>query len=268
MSDLTFKIYTTNGEVSTQVFRQAVNDALFLVSQYDAGVSKTSRGILNWYVSDLHSNGSMAIDFVSHLKKTKNQSQVPENLTTRITESLLTGVDDIEMRGITPSYLSETGLERVGEFADLLQKDTASKFSFSTPERTVEITPKTSENIRKILPIKRTAYGSVEGRIEVINVHKRFRALLYHAVTNKIITCYFDEWQLDFFKDTLGKRVMVTGELKKNVHGDTIRIENPQIEIMEGKKRFELPNNDLVGNIPSFASNCSTAEYMRRIRGG
>jgi len=270
MSELTFEIHTVNGEVSSYVFRKAVDDALYLVSQYDAGISKTRTGVYDWFVNGLHNNGTMAIDFVSRLKKSQRKSKLPERVESqKITDSLMTGVDDIENRGVTPSYLSENGLERVGELADLLQREpTTNKFSFKTPERIVEITPQTSENVKKLLPIKRTAFGSVEGRIEVINVHKRFKALLYHAVTNKIITCYFEESEMDMVKDALGKRVIVSGELKKNIHGDTFRIEKPQLEIMEGKKRFVLPNKNETLKTPSFANAFTTAEYMRRIRGG
>lgn len=272
MSDLTFKIHTKDGNVSTYVFEKAVHEALYLVSQYDAGVSQRATGSLNWFVSDLRNNGSMAFDFISRPKRSRNKSQLPPNLVPQITHSLLTGVDELETRGIAPVRLSEKGLERVGKLADLLQKDGALKFSFATNEESADITEKTSENVRTLLPLKRTAFGSAEGRLDGINIHRSYRALLYHSVTKRVITCMFEPFQLDDVKSALGKLVIVRGELKKNVNGDTVRIVKPKLEVIEGTKRFSLPTlpKSLKGGLRplSFESERTTADYMRRIRGG
>lgn len=273
MSELTFKIYSNRGEVSTHTFNKAVNDAVYLLNQFDAGISKRPRGTLNWFLTDLQSNGSFLMSFTPHLKpRLSNKSKIPLDIAPRVTEEFLDGVNDIETNCVTPPYLSENGLIRVGEMAELIEKDDVTKFSFTTEERTVEITQKTSDNVDKLLPIKRTAYGSIEGRLEGISVHKNFKGLLYHAITNKVVTCFFDESQIDVVKEALGKRVMVSGELQKNINGDTIRIKYPELEIMEGKKRFSLPTYEVksanVITVPSFANVRSTAEYMRRIRGG
>lgn len=271
MSDFNFKIHTIKGELSALDFNKAVSGVVSTLNQFDAGISMKSRGILNWFVTDLRSNGSFSINFTSHLKPIQAKYRVPDNITNRVTDQFLTGFDEIETKCETPPYLSEAGLERVGEFASLLERGDVSKFSFETKSRKVEVTEQTSKNVRSLLPANRKAFGSIEGRLEGINVHKNFKGLLYHAITNKVVTCIFDESQLEDLKKALSKRVIVTGDLLKNIKGDTIRIINPNLEIVEGTKRFSLPSLGTLkpdlSKAPSFANARTTAEYVRRMRG-
>lgn len=269
MDDLTFKIYSNQGRVPSYTFNKAVNDAVYLLGQFDAGISKRPRGTLDWFVTNLQSNGSFLMSFTPRIRASlSNKKGIPGDIAPRVADEFLSGLEDIETRNVTPPYLSENGLMRVGEMASLTERNDVTKFTFTSKERTVEITPQTSENLKELLPIKRTARGSIEGRLEGISVHKNFKGLLYHAVTNKVITCYFEEGQIDVVKEALGKRVVVTGELKKNIKGDTVRIEHPILEIMEGKRRFVMPYSNEILSPPSFANAFSTEEYMRRIRGG
>jgi len=268
MPALDFQINNVVGrEVSARTFNSAIQHALYLLTEFDAGISQKRRGSLAWYIARLGSDSSqLTVSFISHLKPTKQKRQIPPDIAPRVTTSFLSGVEDIEERCKTPPYLSELGMERAGELSDLLSRNGAAAFRFSSEDRAVEITPKTSENVHKLLPTKRTAIGSVEGRLEGINMHKHFRGVLYHAITHKAITCLFDETQFDLVKNALGQHVVVFGELQKNINGDTVRIARPSLEIIEGRNRFRLPDVGELGK-PDFEDIDSTKEYMELIRG-
>jgi hypothetical protein len=273
MTELNFKIHSNTGQVPTQTFRVAIDRAISLLREFDGAISKKRRGVLEWYVQRLQSNGNFSVTFSSRLKLSALRERLPD-IAPRVTNTFLTGFEDLEERGVTPPFLSEFGLQTAGDLANLIRGNETTGFSFETGDRHVDITSKTSENVNKLLPIKRFAIGSVEGTLEEINVHRkprskdqRFRSAVYHAVTNKAITCLFDDDQLELVKGVLGKRVVVFGQLQKNIKGDTMRIEMDRLEVVENKKRFTLPDVGKLG-IPDIEEVHSTAEYMRRIRGG
>jgi hypothetical protein len=271
MNELTFQILNSGAEVSAKTFRDAVKHALYLLGEFDAGISQRSRGILNWYVrridtTESATEGALTISFVSHLKPLKKKYTAPPDIAPRVTRTFLSGVEDLEEHCRIPPYLSGVGMERAGEMADLLRKNGAKGFRFVSDDKAVEVTGKTSDNVGKLLSIRRTSIGSVEGRLEGINIHRNLRVILYHAVTKRAVSCLFDPLQLDLVKNALGKRVVVSGELKKNLNGDTVRIEHPQLEVLEGRNRFQLPDVGEIGK-PDFEEAETTREYMELIRG-
>lgn len=138
---------------------------------------------------------------------------------------------------------------------------------FSAMDRKIQVSPKTSDNLKKLLPIRRTAVGTVEGKLEAINLHGQARFVVYHAVTKKAITCLFDpERFMGEVISAIGKRVLVFGELHKNIVGDTLRVTMGQLKIVEDRKRFNISEFGVLPD-PSFTDSESTAEYLRRVRG-
>jgi hypothetical protein len=274
MSKLKFQIYSPQGEVTSTTFRNAIDRAVSLLREFDGAISRKRNGTLIWYVQGLHSNGSFSVDFASRLNLAAQHAGLPD-ISPRVTNNLLTGFTDLEEKGEQPSYLSEFGLRTAGNLANLTRRGTgATEIRFSTDDRQVVVTPKTSETVHRLLPIKRTAIGSVEGMLEEINIHRRagskdakFKSAVYHSVTNKAITCLFNDQQMDEVKNALGKRVLVFGQLQKNIAGNTLRVEMDHLEILENKKRFTLPDMGELES-PDFENAQSTEEYMRTIRGG
>ena len=155
---------------------------------------------------------------------------------------------------------------RTQKLAGLIGANGAQGFRFSSGDRHVEVTPKTSENLSRILPTKREAIGSIEGNLEAINIHRQPKFIVYHAITHRAITCTFEPGELTTVKSYLGNRVLVKGLLYKNVNGETLRAKVDSITSVDLSKRFRRDNIDDLP-IPDFADNASTSEYLRRIRG-
>jgi len=278
MSELNFQIHTQPGGVSVTTFREAIHRAIYLLREFDAGISKHPAGTLSWYVNKLHGNGNgdgpLSVNFVSRLKPPAVKEHLPD-ISSNVTSNLLTGFQDLEERCITPPYLSEFGLQKAGELAKLIKSDGATGFRFAVEDRAIEVTPKTAENVSKLQQIKRTAIGSVEGMLEAINVHRRsrsrdqkLRSVVYHSTTNRAITCMFDSDKLEAVKDALGRRVTVFGELQKNLKSETMRVVMDHLVLADKGKRFEMPDVGGTLGVPDFENSDSTEEYMRRIRGG
>lgn len=266
MAELTIEIQGSRGEISANTFKDTIFNSVSLLSEFDAAISGKRRGYLRWYVNKLSSEEALLISFVSHFKSPKHRPLAPE-LGGSVTKSFVNGFEDLERRCVTPAYLSEFGLERASKLVGVIGKNGAKGLRFSALDRVVEVSKKTSENIEKLLPIRRRAIGSVEGKLEAINLHRQPRVVVYHAVTHRAITCLFDpERFMGEVLRAIGRRVVVFGQLQKNIVGDTLRVEMLQLKIVDDRSRFHIPE---VGTMhdPDFADTGSTAEYLRRIRG-
>jgi hypothetical protein len=255
------------GDIAAVVFERAVGNAVALLREFDSAISGRSRGMLHWYIANLHSNGSLLVRFQPRVNPNIKLRQRISGLESRVTGSFITGFDDLENKCETPPYLSEFGLQRAESLASAIGRAGGpSAFRFTSSAMAVEVTSKTSENISKLLPIRRKAIGSVDGNLEAINIHKRPRFLVYHAITKKAVTCEFDEGEdMERVKEYLGRRVTVFGTLHKNVNGDTIRVAMDRIALSDDVKKAHTGTE---WGAPEFANTLSTAEYLRRTRSG
>jgi len=266
VADVQFEIKGEKGSISVDTFRTAINKAFMLLREFDSALSGKPRGILGWYVNDLHSDDDLAIGVTSRLKPPAQRKRLPDT-STAVARTFVNGFDELEHEGSTPPYLSEGGMINAQEMVNLIGKNGAKGFRISSAGKDVEVTKATSENISKLLPIRRTAIGSIEGKLEKISVHRGTNFIVYHAITNKAITCQFhEEFMLDRVKAALGKRVNVSGELQKNIKGETLRIRVDDFQVMS--ERASLIPQDRAFPEPEFTDAETTAELLRRIRGG
>jgi hypothetical protein len=267
MAELSFEINGRVGDISANTFDAAIHHSVGLLREFDSAISGRPNGSLRWYIGRLHSNGSLLVTFLSRQKPARRKRDRLPDVSPTVADSFITGFEDLEVKAETPPYLSEFGLRRAEELTGLIGRNGAEAFTFKSLDKTIQVTHQATENISKLLPIRRYSIGSVEGLLEAINLHKKPRIIVYHAITNKAISCEFDQdtW-MHVVKENLGKRVTVFGRLHKNANGDTLRVTVEQIKPATGK-RFALPDIGPLGE-PDFVAATSTAEYLRSIRGG
>jgi len=268
MSELRFDILGKDGEVSALTFRESIEYAVSLLREFDSALSGKPRGVLSWYIRNLHSNGKLSVLFQSRLKPSHTIQKYPHDVDRAVTSNLVSGFEDIEVKCVTPPYLSEFGLQKVNKLANLIGKNGAKGFHFESQSKEVEVTQSTKDNIGKLLPIARTAIGSVEGTFEAINIHgNRPRFIVYHSITKKGVVCVVDNKErLMEVTHYLGRNVAVFGTLYKNIKGDTLRVSMQEIKVLDETNRFALPSSERFQD-PEFTKSKSTEEYLRLIRG-
>jgi hypothetical protein len=268
MAELRFDIRGKEGEVSALTFRESIQYAVSLLREFDSALSGKPTGVLSWYIQNLHSNGNLSVLFQSKLKPFNTIRKYPHDVDRAVTSNLVSGFEDIEVKCVTPPYLSEFGLQKVNKLAHLIGKNGATGFHFESQSKGVEVTQSTKDNIGKLLPIARTALGSVEGTLEAINIHgKRPKFIVYHSITNKGVVCLVDNKErLIELTHFLGRHVAVFGTLYKNFKGDTLRVSMDRIKPLDETNRFALPSGEPFQD-PEFTNAKSTEEYLRLIRG-
>jgi len=125
----------------------------------------------------------------------------------------------------------------------------------------------TAAKLDKLVTPKRTAIGSVDGRLVAISIARTPRISVIHHLTKRSVSCQFDERGLESVKSLLGKRVIIHGRLHKNQSGDTIKIDPSELMEFTASAWRSLLVESSTGVIPDFADTTDTEEYLRNTRG-
>jgi len=262
--------FEIDGEPPYVAFSTFVTAALKLkqlLRELDQVISGRYGGTLQWYVSSLTSSRNLGIEVLSRVRTSPTRARVPD-VSGQVAASLVTGFDNVEHRAISPPYLSEYGLQHLGEMLDVLNKNGARGYTATDVEhaRTVTVSRSAAETVRQLLPIRRSTLGSVDGRLEAISIHRRPKFIVYHGLTSKAVTCVFEgsDVMLETVKDILGRRVLVSGTVHSNIKGEPVRIDVADIRILGAEN---LPTTrELTGSHPDITDGMTAEEYIRSLR--
>ncbi len=268
MAIIDFEVHGQPGEIALRTYKRATDLAFGVLSDYDAGITGLRHGGLRWYIRTVEQRASAGIFLRVYSKETDLlKRRVSADPSVSVAGAFVGGFDDLENKMKTPPYLTELGMMKAQEMVGLIGKNGAVGFSVSVEDKRVEITEKTANNIRQLLPLKRTAIGSVEGTLEKISVHKDFNFVVYHSITKRAVTCQIREPEMmQLAKEALGKRVSVTGILYKNFQNETKRVSVQRMRII-GSGLIIVPGIDRHWEEPAFSDAEDSADLLRRIRG-
>jgi hypothetical protein len=267
MADINLEIAGENGKVSARALQTGVHQTVRLLDEYAHAMAEKGSAPLQWNVRDLKSNGSFTVGFYSSPIFGRKTSRV--DYSPQITSELVHGIAQIDLKAVTPPYISEVGMRRVESFVGLIERHEAQSFTLYSQGASASVTHKTGENLLKLIEIKRTAIGSVEGRLVGINVSRSLKLSIIHQVTRKAVSCVVDEKYMELAKAALGKRVIIRGTLYKNLNGDTVRIQmrEGEIQVIGPGTMTDYLASISAEPIPSFAQTRDTEEYLIGSRG-
>jgi hypothetical protein len=270
-----FEIQPERDGVSLQTYNTATFKLTQVLRELDSAISGKSGGMVNWYVVDLGKNGTLTIEIESQVKKppkTRQKKQI-QDTAPAVTQSFITGFENIQVHGISPPYLSEYGLVKLQGMMQLLHKDGARGFIATSvdDQRSISVTERAAKTLEDLLPPRRQEEGSVEGMLETISIHGSKKLIIYESLSRKGVTCTIpSEASINQAKEALGKKVVVSGNVSFNIKDEPIRVAIKDIHDLRilglGKK---LPTTtQLTGSDPNFTGDLSTDEYIERIRRG
>jgi hypothetical protein len=250
------------GEPETIAFHgllAAGRHILNILADLDTAFSHERRGSLDWVTSDLEW-GSIVFAITSRSMR-DDMNVGPE-----VVRTFVVGLSQLEREGTTPPYLSETGLHEASRLVKLIGRQGIAGFVISGLSESVEISARAAANVDQLLRARYRTIGSVEGRLEMVSIHRRPRFTVYHSRTNKAVRCDFASEDLSTVTAALGRRVVVSGVVHSNAKGEPLRVDVERVAIL-GREE-DLPSTaSLAGSDPSFTHGMSTEEYIRSIRG-
>ena len=111
-----------------------------------------------------------------------------------------------------------------------------------------------------------TAWGSVDGELDVISVRRRAYFVIYeHGSTNQVRCIFPDDW-MDTVKDLLGQRIVVEGKLRYRPNGTVSTLTEPTaINPLSEPQRSAL---QFRGALPGISGELSSADYIEQLRSG
>jgi hypothetical protein len=270
MAKLRFEIEGEPGRVALASYLIATSHMQSWLRELDAAITGTYRGTLNWYVASLRSDQGLSIELASGMKPApkRRKAAIPPDQSQQVAASFVTGLENLEQKGISPPYLSEDGLRRASAMFNALNRNGARGYKATAIDsgKDVEASHKAGDAIRQLLPVSRRYIGSVEGRLETISIHGKQRFIVYHARTNKAVTCRFDDLDMHRLTGMFGERVAASGIIQSNIKGEPVRVQVDDLRVLgQGK----LPTTDeLAGSHPDFTDDMTTEEFTRYIRRG
>lgn len=264
MASVRLRLEGQPGAITLPVFIAAVSNSLKVLREFDVAITRLPQTTLDWFVSDLRI-GSLVIE-VASLPKSEQRNVGPE-----VVDAFVNGLESIELRGVTPPLLPESGMQSYRRLVKLVGEGGATGIEVSTQTHTVQLSARAAVNVDQLLKIRRRSVGSVEGKIETISIHGRPRVIVYQTRTNKAVPCRFpsdnDRELIQAAKTLLGERVNVAGVVHLNTKGEPMRVDVRTIRRL--RPRQELPSiEDIGGSVPEFSGELSTEGYMRSIRVG
>lgn len=271
MAVLRLDIQGTPREVLLRSLLDTGQRALYVLGELDAAFSERRGETLDWLVNDLSRNGSLTLEIHSVVRRSRRKGI--EDVGERVTRAFVDSFTSIEHGGDSPPYLTERGMANALRMAQVAGVRGAHALRASVPhtDRHIEITAQSAENLRRLIRPVGESIGSVEGKLEGISLHRGTSLVVYQAATEKAVTVRLPkgmQWGdvREEVYNLLGKRVSISGRLRRNQRGEPVRIEvsNVHFRVL----RDDAPSfSEIGGSDKGFTGSQSTQEFLREGRG-
>ncbi len=143
-----------------------------------------------------------------------------------ITTAIRDGFALLSREAVRPAHYSEKALERVRDLAGYVGKGlTSVTVGTTAADQEVELGQQIVQNVSELLQANMTSWGTVEGRLESVTVHRGREFSIYDALTSQRIRCSFGRRisPADIGK-AVERRVSVYGEIRARASGTIVSV--------------------------------------------
>lgn len=264
MSDIIFLRVGNKDRITLKDFINSLESFLLTLKDFDATISDNSRGSMSWEVVSLEKKSPPVVGVAAYLRnrKLKDVSGIVE-------EQLIENAHLLSSIGDRNKYMSDAALANIEKMAKLTPKiGPLAVYIDGTGEvkAKADITEETLNNVKRLTGVRYTAYGSIAGSLDSINVHRGSEFRVWDERTKKPVRCTFDDKDLAAVKDLLKERVVVYGKLNSNSAGLPISIMADEFEAVP--KRHLPTIEEMSGLVEDFTEGMSLKEYMEILSNG
>ena len=263
MARVTLAVQGKLGDMSLDSFLRVLKESHAILAELDRAVSQQRNGTLRWVVSGL-STGSVVVEAESRVIRGET------DFGPQVTERFVDGIHTIQTEAITPALFSLDSLTAMRRIVRILGTDGVSGLAVDAPEsdKSVELSATANENIQALVGVHHKSLGSVEGRLELISIHAKERRFnVYHAITQKAVRCNLSKGMEEEVVRSLGRRVVVSGEVSYNVRREPVRVAVDHMRMLKAEN--DLPSiQNMLGLASDITGELTTEEYIRELRDG
>ena len=145
---------------------------------------------------------------------------VEPSLVQEIPAVIAEGIAQLEREPVRPQYFSDKALEQVKSLANLATADFP--LAVRNGHERAAITKQAYVNAEKVLGRPRRSFGSIEGRLDALDIHAGQEFAIW-PLGGKKVKCSFGEYvELEDVLAAVGKRVAARGEIQTKPNGERI----------------------------------------------
>lgn len=220
------------------------NVAWGLIREVTAEVVKAPPGAVQWVVESVRSGSPITYT----LRPEGNGVASPEALREAVT-ALARGVRELDAGASRPIGFNDEALERARDLGRALSERIRG-FRFAAEGEVGKLTERVSANASAVLETDVfEALGSVEGRLEAVNVHRKRYFNVYDDLRGRKVECLFGGSGIPASEigAAIGRRVSVFGTLYSRADGRVFRARVKDLDVFPEAE--DLPNSDDVAGI-------------------
>ncbi len=163
-----------------------------------------------------------------------------------VASAIAEGLALLDARAERPAYFTDKALEQAKALANLTASVPIAVRNGGAPAR---LTKRLAANVDDVLGAPLESYGTVEGRLEGLNLHgKRPSFAVYEPLTGHKVECRFTtQVTLESLRPVIGRRVGIRGQIHSRPNG--LRVSVDAREIRTFREADERPSPDEVRGI-------------------
>jgi len=238
-----------NGEIPLELFSQAINNLNILIKALSNEID--SKADIEWEIIELESGSATTV--------IEGKSTDIETVEKIIAAYAAIGA---ALQNNRPIPYPNKIVKKAKAITNILNGKISS-IEFITDKDTFHIT---SSSEKAIDETKVFTAGAINGHVETLSSRKNLRFILYDALFDRAVTCFFDEELSNIVRDIWGKYVRVTGMIMRD-----IKTARP-LEIHNIKEIIKLPDpvhgsfKSVRGLLPWKPGDELSDQTIRRLR--
>ncbi len=248
--------------VSLSAFLDAASDIKDILRALGPAVSAEEGSGLEWAVVSTYT-GSLHIEIASlHIEIACMDNPV---VGAAVAQTFIQGMEIIDRSAERPPLFSDYVLDKAKHLSSVANRADVARIMVGAGRNEVHVSQHVAANVDTLIGVRYEEIGSVEGRIEAVNIHNGYRFGIYDFLTERRVDCSFSDTMFGEVIATLGKRAIVYGLMQTDARGEPISIRVDRIQRLHSGS--ELPSvSDLRGMDPDFTGGKDAAEYIRTVR--
>ena len=172
--------------------------------------------------------------------------QIAGDVRARLVHAVSDGLAAVEEHAERPPHFNDRALTQARALANLSTDDHPVRIA--NGHRSVRLTKATVAHVDQVTGDAPPRIGTVEGRLEAVNVHARPTFSIWERATGQRVECVAGEGlTVEDLGAALGRRVAVRGRIRASKGGEKRRIDATDLHVFRSEE--ELPSADDVRGI-------------------
>ena len=255
-SDISIRLGNDSGQVSAQAYVDSIGHTLTILGCVEAELTMRESGSIRWMIREL--------SYSSPAQATL-RAERETDIAAQVASASFDGIDELSRGKSQPRHFSDAAIEAASDLSKITD-DGGYRLLFIRQSRTVEVAGPLRTSVAETTIQYFNSIGSIEGRLEAASVRNQPYLRVYDAVHDKGIKCYFSDHQLEQVRSGLGKRVIVSGNVRSNRLGNPESMRVSKIEFVDDSAERVMPS-DLRGLWRGETEGMKAEHYIREVRG-